>query len=262
MFRLFSNKKENPCPIDREMRLWMENSFLWLAGQFGQENIASKPILLPTSSYFPIKYDGSKESLIRTAEIVAHQMEIDINDVILDLYEHNIQEFSGDFGHRIWTELDKESDEKFSAGQYYGKNDQGKFEVFIEKNNLINPETLVATIAHEFAHIKILGEERLDFNDEFLTDLTPVVFGLGVFNANAAFKEVKSFDGYGHNSVGYLKQKEWGYALALYAFYRGEENPEWVNSLTSNVKSDFKKSMAFIYDNTDKVFIEEYKSEN
>lgn len=260
MFGLFSKKNNNECPIDYEMRLWMENSFLWLATQFGHDNIATKPMLLPTPEHFPIRYDGSKESLTKTAEIIAQQMEIDITEINLDTYKQNIQEFSGDFGHRIWTEIGKESDEKLAAGLYFEKNEQGKYDIFIEENNLSSGENLVATLAHEFSHIKILGEKRLEFNDEELTDLTPVVFGLGIFNANSSFKEHKSFDGgYGHNSIGYLKQREWGYALALYSYFRQEENSEWIKYLTPNLKSDFKKSMDFIKANKDKVFIEEYK---
>lgn len=259
MFGLFSKKNNDKCPIDREMRLWMENAFLWLATQFGYDNIATKPMLLPIPEHFPIRYDGSIESLKKTADIIAKQMDIDINQINLDTYQQNIQEFSGDFGHRLWTEVDKDSDEKMAAGLYFDKNEHGKYDILIEKKNLSDPENLVATIAHEFSHIKLLGEKRLDFNDEQLTDLTPVMFGLGIFNANSAFKEHKSFDCYGHNSVGYLKQREWGYALALYAYFRKEENPDWIKYLTRNIKSDFKRSMDFINVNQDKVFIEEYR---
>jgi hypothetical protein len=237
----------------------MENSFLWLATQFGHDNIATKPMLYPIPEHFPIRYDGSKESLTKTAVIVAQQMEIDIDVINFDIFEQNIQEFSGDFGHKIWTEVDKDSDEKFAAGLFFDRNEQGKYDIFIEKKNLSDAENLVATLAHEFSHIKLLGEKRLKVNDEQLTDLTPVVFGLGIFNANSSFKEHKSFDTYGNNSIGYLKQKEWGYALALYAFFRQEENPDWIKFLTPNIKSDYKKSMDFILANTDKVFIEEYK---
>jgi hypothetical protein len=237
----------------------MENSFLWLATQFGHDNIATKPMLHPTHEHFPIRYDGSKQSLIETAEIVARQMQININEINLETYDENIQEFSGDLGHRIWTEVDNNSDEKLIAGLYFNKNDQGRFDIFIEKSNLTDSENLVATLAHEFSHIKILGEKRLDFNDELLTDLTPVVFGLGIFNANSSFKEYKSFDRYGYNTIGFLKQKEWGYALALYAYFRQEENTDWIKYLTPNIKSDFERSMDFIKDNTGKVFIEEYR---
>lgn len=259
MFGLFSKKNNMKCPIDSQMRLWMENAFVWLATQFEYENIITKPMLLPTTEHFPIRYDGSKESLTKTAEIVAKQMNIDFSEINLDIYEQNIQEFSGDFGHRIWTEVDKSSDDKMAAGLYFDKNEAGRYDILIEKQNLNDPENLVATLAHEFSHIKILGEKRLDVNDEQLTDLTPVVFGLGIFNANSAFKEHKSFNSYGHNSIGYLKQREWGYALALYAYFRKEKNSDWIKYLTANVRSDFKKSIDFIHANQDKVFIEEYK---
>jgi hypothetical protein len=259
MFGLFSKKQNPECPIDSDMRLWMENAFLWSVAQFGEGNISAKSMLHPTPEHFPVLYNGSKESLIKTAQIVAKQMEIDFNKINLDIYEQNIQEFSGDFGYRIWTEVDKNSGEKLSAGLFFEKNETGKYDVFIEKTVLNDPENLVATLAHEFSHIKLLGEKRIDFNDEELTDLTPVIFGLGIFNANSAFKEYKSNDSYGHNSIGYLNQREWGYALALYAYYRKEENPDWIKYLTPNIKSDFKKSMAFIFANQDKIFNEEYK---
>ncbi len=257
MFGLFSRKQNNECPIDMETRLWMEQAFLWLAGQFGQGNIETKPILLPTPEHFPIHYDGSMESLIKTAEIVALQMDIDIKEVNLDIYQQSIQEFSGDLGYRIWTEVDKTSDQTMSSGLYFGKNEEDKYDVFIEKDNLADPASLVATLAHEFAHIKLLGEKRIEVNDESLTDLTPVLFGLGIFNANASFKEHRSYDSYGHNSIGYLKQREWGYALALSSFYRKEDNPEWINYLTPNIKSDFKISLNYILANVDKIFMED-----
>ncbi|WP_290710633.1 hypothetical protein [Flavihumibacter sp. CACIAM 22H1] len=211
---------------------------------------------LPTPAHFPIRYDGSFESLLRTAEIIARQMDIDILEVNIDTYEQNIQEFSSEFGHSIWTEADKESDEKMSSGLFFDKNEQGKYDILIEKKNLTDPINLSATLAHEFSHIKLLGEKRLDFNDEHLTDLTTVVFGLGIFNAITAFREYKSFESYGHNSIGYLKQREWGYALALYAYFRREESSEWVKFLTPNLQSDFHKSMQFIQANKEKIFEE------
>ena len=112
----------------------------------------------------------------------------------------------------------------------------------------------MATLAHEFSHIKLLGERRIAENDEMLTDLSTVVFGLGIFNANSCFKQFKLFNAWGHNSIGYMKQQEWGYALALYAYFREEENPEWVKYINANIKSDFKKSQAYILSNSDKVF--------
>lgn len=260
MFRLFSKQPDNQCPIDLDMRLWMENAFLWLAEQFGNDNIATKPMLLPTPEHFPIRYDGSIESLTQTAKIIAQQMEIDLTQINLHTYEQSIQEFEGDAGFRMWTEVDKETGGGLSAGIYFDKDENGKYDILIEKRNLTDPENMVATLAHEFAHVKLLGEGRLETNDEFLTDLTPVVFGLGIFNANSSYKEWRSFDSYGHNTTGYLKQREWGYALALYAHFRKEANIDWLKYLTSNLKSDFTKSISYINENPDKIFKEDYKS--
>lgn len=257
MFGLFS-KKQPDCPIDTDTRLWMEQAFVWLVQEFGQNNILTKPMLFPTAEHFPIAYDGSKDSFEQTARIIARQMEIDLNRINLDLYNESIQEIQGDYGFRMWTTPDESSKEQLTAGLYFGKNEAGKFDVFIEKKNLKDPEKLVATIAHEFAHIKLLGEKRVSFNDESLTDLATVVFGIGVFNANCAFREIRNFDSWGHNTLGYLKQREWGYALALYAYFRQENNSAWINYLTPNIRSDLKKSAAFINANPERIFKEKY----
>lgn len=255
MFRLFP-KKSRDCPIDPDMRLWMEQAFLWLTRQFRE--IATRPMLCPTPECFPIRYDGSKESLLKTGEIIARQMDIDIKTVNLELYDEHIRQLSNGFGHGVWTAVDKDDGGTLTSGLYFDKNKKGIYDILIEKGNLNNPENLVATIAHEFSHIKILGEKRLDFNDEQLTDLTTVIFGLGIFSANAAFMEFKSFNQYGHSSLGYLKQREWGYALALYAYFRKDSVSDWVKYLTLNIRSDFKKSMDFINANKDRIFMEPY----
>lgn len=232
----------------------MEEAFLWLVAEFGHENIAKKRMLLPTPEHFSIRYDGSENSLAETAEIIAGQMEIDMVEVSLDTYEEGIQEFSSGFGHSVWTQVDKDSEETMAAGLYFDKDEHGKYHILIERKSLADPEMMVAVLAHEFSHIKLLGEKRADINDESLTDLTTVAFGLGIFNANSAFKEHKSFNGYGHDSIGYLKQREWGYALALYAYFRKEENSEWIKYLTPNIRSDFKKSIEFINGNRAIIF--------
>ena len=258
MFGLFSKDDRNMCPIDPEMRLWMENSFLWLATQFGHDNIGTKQMLYPTFEHFPFTYDGSLEVLSKTSELVARQMEIDPDEINLEVFDEDIKELSKGGHHSFWTEVDPDSEVSLAAGVFFDKSDNGKYDIFIEQQNMTDPEDMVATIAHEFSHIKLLGERRLDVNDESLTDLTTVVFGLGIFNANAAYKEWKSNEGFGYNSMGYLKQKEWGYALALYAYFRGEQESGWTKYLTPNLQSDFKRSMEFINANQDKVFIEEY----
>jgi len=98
----------------------------------------------------------------------------------------------------------------------------------------------------ELSHIKLLGEERLLENDEQLTDINTVVFGLGIFNANAAFSTFQNFRSSGWRKLGYLTQMDWGYVLALFARLRGDNDPEWAKHLCKNVQSDFTKSSRYL----------------
>jgi len=100
----------------------------------------------------------------------------------------------------------------------------------------------------------LLGENRIKENDEPLTDLAIVIFGLGIFGANTAFKTAKRRESYSWSSNGYLSQMEWGYALALFAHLRRELSPKWIDHLTPNVKSDFLLGQQFTLANSDTVF--------
>jgi hypothetical protein len=253
MFGFFINK-EPQCPVSLAERLYLENSFLWLATQFGHEEIRNKMMFFPTVDHFSLKFNGSKESVYKAASIIASRMDIDINEIQLETFKESIHEVQNELGNRIFTQLDTTDSEESMAGCYFDKNEAGKYEIFIEESHLKNAENLVAILAHEFSHIKILGEKRLDFNDEALTDLTTIIFGFGIFNANASFQTIKTFDMWGHSSLGYLKQQEWGYALALYAFFRQDDRPSWLKHLNKNIRSDFEKSMRYMLANTDKIF--------
>jgi hypothetical protein len=100
---------------------------------------------------------------------------------------------------------------------YHNEKVDGKYSISLDEALLEKPESLIATIAHELSHVKLLGEKKLEQNDEMLTDFTTVFFGLGIFNANCAFQFYKQNDRWGYSNLGYLKIEEWAYALALFA---------------------------------------------
>ena len=110
---------------------------------------------------------------------------------------------------------------------------------------------MVATLAHELAHIKLLGENRIEANDEKLTDLTTLIFGMGIFNANVAFQTISDIDSIGWRKMGYLTQMEWGYGLSLLAYLRDETTPNWIEYLQLSVKEDFQQGERFIENNKD-----------
>lgn len=227
------------CPVEEENRMSLESSFQLLSDIFGRDNSRERRILVPDSSHFPVLYDGSELSAFQTLEIIAHQMEVPLENIALDFYDDVIREIT----------------EGSPGGLYYGMGDNGQFEISIVRSLLEAPENMVATLAHEVAHIKLLGENRLEENDEPLTDLTTIFFGLGIFNANAAFQTFADAKYFGWSASGYLTQMEWGYALALFAELRGEYQPAWAKHLCTNVQADFRQGQKFISNNREKVSV-------
>jgi hypothetical protein len=245
----FSNKDKRPqCPIPEERRQWLEHAFGWLVNTFGEDSIRERRVLTPHHSDFPIRYTGSHQTGRDTADIIARQMEIDPAEIELFFYQDGIREIAaGDMGNTIYTAGEgRTGSVKSSSGRYMGRQEDGKFHIALQEKNLREPEYMVATLAHELSHIKLLGEERLLENDEQLTDINTLIFGLGIFNANSAFSTHQDFRSHGWRKLGYLTQMDWGYVLALFSRLRAEDDPEWVKFLCKNVKSDFGKSRRYL----------------
>ena len=251
---LFDNSKKDSCPVDEETRLWLERCMLWLTSSFGKDSIKNRKVLIPDYKDFPIQYNGQHQTAFDTLKIIAPQMEINPDEIHLDIYKEGLQELDtgGAFGNRIF--MKHEEGEKLSGGLYFGKEDDNKYHIGLEEKKLKEPIEMVSALSHELAHIKLLGEKRIEKNNEHLTDLTTIIFGLGIFNANSAFQTKSGYDSWGWSKLGYLTQMQWGYALALFAYIREEENPDWIEFLARNVKADFKQSAKFILNNPDKIF--------
>ena len=47
---------------------------------------------------------------------------------------------------------------------------------------------------------------------------------------------------------------EWAYSLALYAFIRNEDQPEWRNHLSKTVTADFDKCLQYLVDHENEIF--------
>lgn len=79
-----------------------------------------------------------------------------------------------------------------------------------------------------------------------MTDLATVFLGLGVITANAAFQFTQwteaSTQGWRVRRAGYLSEPLWGYALARFAWERGETSPKWAGELEGNTGVFFRHS--------------------
>ncbi len=143
-----------------------------------------------------------------------------------------------------------------SLGRYV-QYDDGLIEIMVEEELLKNPFSLIATLAHELAHVKLLSDHLIEENDEYLTDLAVIIFGLGIFNANTSITRLNTWSGVSHcgwqisGGEGYLHYKVQAFALALLSNYKGEESTGWSVYLEKEIKKVFEKSLKYIRQNID-----------
>lgn len=238
-------------PLDAERRHYFEHNLLWLKHTFPKPTIHKRKVYSPIASDFPIDWKKREETAHDLLSIVCKAMNIHPLEIQLEFFSNGRKMV--DMGS-YFEIVNSEPNTFEAAGEYFGKNENGKYLVALEEGLLQFPDNLIATLIHELAHVKLMGHAKMDYNDEMLTDLTTVFFGFGIFNANTAFQFNRSNEGWSWRDLGYLKIDEWAYALALYACFRKESNPEWVQHLNPTIKKLFKKSTEYIYAYEDMVF--------
>jgi hypothetical protein len=139
-----------------------------------------------------------------------------------------------------------------AAGLYQERRDR-RIAISRNREQLREPQSLVATLAHELGHVLLLGDEKLSrraANMEPMTDLITVFLGMGIFTANSAFQYRAFTDGFqsgwSMSRQGYLSEQQWGYALAQFARMRGEPDPKWHCHLSTNVRVYVRQSLRFL----------------
>lgn len=228
------------CPVDDDDKAWLEASMEWLLDEFGADTFRNVTVVLPTDEFFPDSYYGDEDDVWALVERACGYMEVNPDSIELDFFDNP----HGDLQKNVqWLESTYDG----ASGHYQKR--RNKFVVSLATSQLADPMSLVATIAHELGHVRLLGEARLSagFEDhEPLTDLLTVFFGFGVFTANSSFSFQQSDTGWRTGSQGYLTEEMLGYALALFALMRGERNPAWSKYLDGSVKTYFKDGHRYL----------------
>ena len=166
------------CPCDPAAKEWVEERLAWLAEEFDDHAFNGRRVVLPTHEFFPDPYDGSPNAVRRLLDRVCEYM-----DVVPDLVELRFTSNAG--GMELVNEFGESV--PFGAAGTYQETDHGTL-ISLDTGELADPMALVGTMAHELAHTRLLGESRVrreEYDNELLTDLTTVHFGLGIFLANS-----------------------------------------------------------------------------
>lgn len=230
------------CPCDPAAKAWVEERLAWLADEFDDNAFSGRRIVLPTPEFFPDPFDGSNKSVRLMLERVCEYMDVDSDRVTLN--------FVAESG-KIWLVNDAGHYLPGAAGTY--EQGEEKFIIRIDKSELVDPVGLVGTIAHELSHARLLGEDRIwhdVYDNELLTDLTVVHFGLGIFLANSPRTWESQYSKWPDTDLirpEYMTAPMLGWALAHLAWFRGEERPAWARYLSGSARANLRQGLRYLF---------------
>lgn len=237
------------CPCDPAAKGWVEERLQWLSDEFDDHAFNGRRLVLPTAEFFPDPYDGSERAIRKMLDRVCDYM-----DVIPDLVELKFLSDPGD----LWLVNESGKALPHTAGSY--EEGPRKFIIRIARSELDDTMGLVGTIAHELAHVRLLGENRIrsdEYDNELLTDLTVVFFGLGIFLANTPRNWDSQYTEWPDTDLRkpeYMTPPMFGWALAHLAWFRGEDRPMWARHLNSGARANLKQGIRYLTATSDSTY--------
>jgi hypothetical protein len=192
------------CPVSLSDKIWVEQRLPWIFERFGTQRILAAPRILPTGEFFPEPYQGP-DDVPALFSRVCHYMGTDAQKFQLG----------------VFTEKDRDD----AHGLYHREGERPN--VLILESLLPDREAVIATMAHEVAHDLLLGTGLMtgeESDHEALTDLLPVVLGMGTFQANTAIKmesgQIGNWSYWQIRRSGYLTASVCGYAMGVIEYLR------------------------------------------
>lgn len=208
-----------------------------LIDHFGR-SVVYRPVSTPVS-IIPPGYSGSADDVQVIFGQVCHQLGVPPQRLGLELdFDRKPPRRDGDAGP---------GQQMFA--QWQPRAERNAINVWMKAM----PDTahaMVATMAHEVARELLDGKGHLSYRSEQepSSDLVTVIFGMGIFTANAAgeFEEVKRRRVFQPVDGEHVSQRMYGYALALYCSLRDEADPAWSAHLDGPVRSMMKRGLWYL----------------
>lgn len=246
-------KNRNKPPITKEDKIWVATNLLWLAELFEPVYFKSLITITPDNIDFDRYFTGAEADAQFILEKLTSLMRIDLWEIQLMFFSNRPTEFSEGI---VATPSDKIKGSWNSPTGKYVDNGLGHKEIWVELDQIKDPSSLIATMAHELANLKLLYEYQIEKKDVFLADLTTIAFGFGIFMGNSYFKFSQwtgtTHQGWNMRRTGYLPEQVMAYAMAWLAHYRNEDI-EWKQYLNRPMKKYFERSFEYIKQNIGEV---------
>lgn len=231
------------CPVEGPPKEWLERRLNWLGDEFGADVFTRRALILPTEEFFPDPYDATDQAARTLLDRICEYMDVD----------PGVVEFQVALDQREIGLVNERNDAIPNAfgGLYDDRGDHVL--IHVSEAELHQPIGLVATMAHELSHLRLLGEERLhghEFDNELLTDLTSIFFGFGIFAANSTrvwHALDSTWPGTEVRRPEYMTPSMIGHVLAHLAWIRGEHSPEWRGYLAPDARACFKQGLSYLW---------------
>lgn len=205
-----------PKPLlDDDAAAWHLENFTWLIEEFSPAAFARTQLILPTAKYFPT--NGEK----------AHDLALVIFDQVktycgMAAWDVDLVADANPLAEEAALSLAMVAPQKHAVGTFGVAGN--RIQISYVPSLLKQPHRLIATFAHELAHYLLATARSRPPCDEdemeFLTDLTAVYLGFGVFLANGRFRFEALNDGTLHGwrlgHMGYLPETDLIFALSLF----------------------------------------------
>ncbi|WP_420401396.1 hypothetical protein [Flagellimonas sp.] len=240
---MFWNKKKK-LPITQEDKAWIDEDLKWMCTEFGEEHFLEIQTVTPTKDFYERTFDGTEKDAEFILERTMELMNIRDTKIKLEFFTDQPIEMADGTILSTPADIDGSWD---SAGGTYQKTNKETI-ISIERRQLKTPISLIATISHELAHQILLGENRIEENDEYLTDLTAIAYGFGIFIGNSRFHFSASGFGWQSSGQGYLPEQIIAYAMAWLSKLRNE-NTDYSQFLDKSLKKYFDQSYGWLMEN-------------
>ena len=235
---LFGRKKDNPY-LKSEYREWIEKLLFWLSAVMDEGYLYERPFFDLRTLPSRLKVSVDSPEFLELYYKVCRDLQILPERVSLSVLE----DVPKDRLRRIFGKVIRPQ----AAGLYLGSTDiAGKdCEVWLSEKAFREPQGLLATLAHEMSHVKLLGEGilRQDHRDmERITDLSLVFFGYGIPKINSI--EGKAW--FANGQTGYVSQELIGHGLACMAYLRGKREPHWLEDIRPRLRKYVLHSLRYL----------------
>lgn len=249
---IFGKPKPTVTPEDKD---WVEDAFLWLEQQYGKDFLKNVVTIEPTKEFFPLDFKGTEENAAQLTEMICDYMHI--KNIKIDLHYFSDKPIELTEGI-VTTQSEKgfgfQNKNKLGTYSEHGPN---KYSIGIELELLKDPINLIATLAHELSHLTLLGEGRLEVNDEELTDINTIALGFGIFTANSIFQfqqfQGTSTQGWQTQRRGYIPEQVAAYCLALFTNYQQKDDAKWRHFLTKSIKKMYDRNIKYLKTTNDEI---------